>query len=127
MLVGGAPHKRLRVFRRPEALVVEDLGLRTPPVSTLGSQEASAVIKKLLLTCHITSYMTCGILTGCVAGHGPLLSNVPDVGYATWLLWSGLSMFLPSQHVGKVITDRIPLAHGLPGSTTVSPLDEAPH
>jgi hypothetical protein len=48
---------------------------------------------------HMTSYMTWGILTGCDAGQGPLLSKVPLSGYATWLLWSGLSRFCPSQHL----------------------------
>jgi hypothetical protein len=37
------------------------------------------------LVSQITSNISCGSLTGCVAGQGPLLSNVPVSGYETWL------------------------------------------
>ena len=51
------------------------------------------------LVSHMTSYITCGSLTGWLAGQGPELSKLPLSGYATWLLWSGLSRFLPSQQL----------------------------
>jgi hypothetical protein len=48
---------------------------------------------------HMTSYINCGILTGCDAGQGPPDSKDPLAGYATWSLWLGLSRSLPFQHL----------------------------
>jgi hypothetical protein len=48
---------------------------------------------------HITSYITWGNLTGWLSGQGPVVSKEPFAGYATWDLWSGLSVFFPSQHL----------------------------
>src|SRR4051812_15163762 len=73
------------------------------------------------------SYMTCGILTGWVAGQAPPLSNVPVAGYAMWLLWSGLSVFLPSQRDGKVTVTRQPPPQGAVGKPLTSdPVQGAP-
>jgi hypothetical protein len=36
---------------------------------------------------------------GCVDEHGPPDSKEPDVGYATWSLWFGLSKSLPFQQL----------------------------
>jgi len=58
----------------------------------------------------MTSYMTCGRRTGCDDGQGPVDSKVPLAGYATWLLWSGLSTFFPSQHLCHVSRQR-PFSH----------------
>jgi len=49
-------------------------------------------------TFHISSYMICGSFTGKADGHAPP-PEAPFPEYATWLLWSGLSRFLPSQHL----------------------------
>jgi len=51
------------------------------------------------LVSQMISNISCGIFTGCVLGHVPRDSKVPVSGYETWLEWSGLSMFLPSQHL----------------------------
>jgi hypothetical protein len=48
---------------------------------------------------HMTSYINCGILSGCDAGQGPPDSKDPLAGYATWSLWLGLSRSLPFQHL----------------------------
>lgn len=60
----------------------------------------------------MTSYMTWGILTGWLDGQVPSaptpLCDASGFGYAIWLMWSALSVFFPSQHVGKVMTDRMP-------------------
>lgn len=57
----------------------------------------------MILTSHMTSYITCGRRTGCDAGHGLDISKLPPSGYATWLLWSAVSRFLPSQQLEKMV------------------------
>src|SRR5712691_12756781 len=48
----------------------------------------------------------CGTATGCVFGQIPLTE------YAMWLLWSGLSVRVPSQQFGKrTWTCRLGVAH----------------
>ena len=68
---------------------------------------------------HITSYMTCGSLTGWLAGHGPEDSKLPLSGYATWLLWSGLSRFLPSQHLLNAEKSQLRSSVSHPQTTTL--------
>lgn len=51
---------------------------------------------------HIISKKSCGSLTGWVDGQGAPISKVPPTGYATWLLWSGLSRLTPSQQLSKL-------------------------
>lgn len=85
-------HKRLAI-RRPHTFIVK---LRSVPHYLVPNGEISVMINN----CSEGSYMSWGILTGWVVGHGPgLFSNVPVVGYATWDLWSGESRFLPSQQL----------------------------
>jgi hypothetical protein len=55
---------------------------------------------------HMISKNSCGILTGCVDGHGAPVSKVPPTGYATWLLWFGLSRLTPSQHLLALVSWR---------------------
>ena len=55
-----------------------------------------------------------------LAGHSKVDSKVPLLGYATWLLWSGLSTLTPSQQVGKKLLMRRPYGHGVVGKVRVS-------
>jgi hypothetical protein len=88
---------------------------------------------------HTVSRRIWGRRTGCVEGHGPPDSNVPDDGYATCSRWFGESRFTPSQHVlyhisfprafnivawqetyGNRWLIIIPIGHGCFGNSSVS-------
>src|SRR5678815_5305710 len=68
------------------------------------------------VTGYVTLTVISGTATGCVEGQPPL------TGYDMWLLWSGESRLMPSQHCGNITVAQIVMPVGqLVGTFCVCP------